>query len=174
MAEKTLYRVSLSLLNEYQFLASFSDLADPAPLVLDDASPLGGAAGPSAAGLLAAAAAHCAAVSLLSCLTKSRARVKRLTVNATAHIASDDVGRRRITCLNVEIVPDIAAVDLGRLEQCEEDYEEFCTVAQSLRRGIPVNVTVSPRLEDAENATAVGRVVNDTTGRDGTSGALEP
>jgi uncharacterized OsmC-like protein len=166
--------VSLSLLNEYQFLATFSDLADPTPLVLDDAPPLGGATGPSATGLLAAAAAHCAAGSLLSCLRTSRARVKRLTVNATAHIASDDVGRRRITCLNVEIVPDIAAADLRRLEQCEENYAEFCTVAQSLRRGIPVNVTVNPRLHDTENATVGGRVVNDTTGGDRPSDALKP
>lgn len=169
-----IYRVSLSLLNEYQFLASFGDLADPTPLVLDDAPPLGGATGPSAAGLLTAAAAHCAAASLLSCLRKSRARVKRLTVNATAHVTSNDGGRRRITCLNVEVLPDIPATDVGRLEQCKEVYEEFCTVAQSLRRGIPVNVTVNPRWEGTEDATIVRRAVDDTTGRDRTSGTPKP
>ena len=56
MSGKTAYRVSLSLLGDYQFLVSFGDLTDDAPLIVDEPPPLGGNAGPSPPALLAAAA----------------------------------------------------------------------------------------------------------------------
>ena len=35
--------------------------------------------------------------------------------------------------------------DTPRLGRCENLFEDFCIVTQSVRRGIPVNVTVKQR-----------------------------
>ncbi|HXE76426.1 MAG TPA: OsmC family protein [Candidatus Xenobia bacterium] len=149
MTDKTAYRVSLSLIADYQFLVSFGDLPDDAPLIVDEAPPLGQGAGPSPAALLAAAATNCLAASLLFCLRKARARVAGLTADAVVRLGRNEAGRLRVTRIDVKLVPDVGA-DEAQLERCQGIFEEFCTVTESLRQGIPVGVSV-------EAAPAAGR-----------------
>ena len=57
----------------------------------------------------------------------------------------DENGKLRITGIDVELAPDVADEDTPRLGRCENLFEDFCIVTQSVRRGIPVNVTVKQR-----------------------------
>ena len=141
MSGKTAYRVSLSLLGDYQFLVSFGDLTDDAPLIVDEPPPLGGNAGPSPPALLAAATANCLAASLLFCLRKAQAHVAGLSSEAVVSLGRNEAGRLRVTRIDVRLSPDVGG-DRGPLERCRDIFEEYCAVTQSLRQGIPVGVTV--------------------------------
>jgi hypothetical protein len=45
----------------------------------------------------------------------------------------------------VELKPVVG--DLKKFEVCRDIFEDFCIVTQSVRKGIPVKVDVSPRCE---------------------------
>ncbi len=142
--ETTTYRATLTLTHGFEFAVTFDHVAGPLALALDEPPPLGAARGPNAAALVAAAAANCLAASLLFCLQKSRVAVGALTARATAHVARNDAGRLRLARLDVELEPGLAPDDLARFERCKGLFEDFCVVTQSLRQGVPVNVTVRP------------------------------
>lgn len=152
MTEKhsVVQHVTLSLTGGYKFVASFEDLPVPTEILLDEAPPLGQASGPNAAALLSAAVGNCLAASLLFCLRKSRADVHTLTARVTTKIVRNDAGRFRIAGINVELSPLIEQGDRDRLVRCEDLYEDFCLVTESVRKGIPVNVT----LKEAHGASS--------------------
>jgi organic hydroperoxide reductase OsmC/OhrA len=122
---------------------SFDDVAPAQHLVTDEAPPLGGGEGPNPAALLGAAAATCLASSLLFCLRKSRATVDGVTARARIHLRRNAAGRLRVSALDVELSPEVAPNDINRLERCEGLFEDFCTVTESIRQGIPVSVSVA-------------------------------
>ncbi|HXH24049.1 MAG TPA: OsmC family protein [Vicinamibacterales bacterium] len=154
MTAKTAYRVSLSLLGDYQFLVSFGDLPDDAPLIVDEPAPLGGSAGPSPAALLAAAAANCLAASLLYCLRRAQTHVAGLSAEAVVSLGRNEAGRLRVTRIDVRLSPAVG--DNGAsLARCREIFEDYCPVTQSLRQGIPVGVTVEPAGLDTRGPAAV-------------------
>jgi uncharacterized OsmC-like protein len=142
MAHDSAHRVTLTLRDNYRFDVRFDEALANQTIVVDEAPPLGGGRGPTPAALLAAAAANCLAASLLFCLRKTRAEVKDLTVSAVARTERNEAGRLRISRIDVEIAPDVAADDVGRLLRCEGLFEDFCIVTASVRRGIPVTVSV--------------------------------
>jgi organic hydroperoxide reductase OsmC/OhrA len=128
-----------------RFLADFED-DKMAPLLLDEPAPLGEGTGPNASRLVAAAAANCLAASLLFCLRKSRVDVKGLHAEVEARLARNEKGRLRIGGLSVTLRPELggsgAASGGAPLGRCLELFEDFCLVTQSLRQGIPVDVTI--------------------------------
>ncbi len=146
MADETTNTVSLTLTENYEFLATFEKFPGVAPILLDEPPPLGGAKGPNASAMLGAAVGHCLAASLLFCLRRSRVEVTDTDVKVAVRVARSEKGRLRITGIDVTIAPELAAGhDPARFERCQELFEDFCTVTQSVRTGIPVNVTVTPR-----------------------------
>ena len=145
MADHPVHHVTLSLDHDFEFVATFDDLPDAPPVRLDEPAPLGENHGPNAAALVAAAAGNCLAASLLFCLRKSRASVGSLTARVSAHVERNDEGRMRIARIDVELEPDLEGEDLAKLERCSALFEDFCVVTQSLRSGLPVNVTLKPR-----------------------------
>jgi organic hydroperoxide reductase OsmC/OhrA len=149
MAEPTAYHVTLTWTSGYQFLAAFEDLEDRIPLLLDEPPPLGDGHGPSAATLLAAAAGHCLAASLLFCLRKSRTEVTALSARVTVALAPGDGGRLHVERLAVELSPHVEGADAAQLARCQQIFEEFCVITHSLRQGIPVEVTVQPQSRSA-------------------------
>ncbi len=146
MADETTNPVSLTLKENYEFLATFEKFPDIAPIPLDEPPPLGSGHGPNASAMLGAAVGHCLAASLLFCLRRSRTDVSGTDVKVTVRLARSDKGRLRIAGIDVAIEPELAAgQDPARFERCQELFEDFCVVTQSVRNGIPVDVKVTPR-----------------------------
>jgi organic hydroperoxide reductase OsmC/OhrA len=146
MADELTNTVSLKLKENYEFLATFEKFPDVAPILLDEPPPLGAGHGPNASALLGAAVGNCLAASLLFCLRRSRTDVTDTDVKVTVRLARSEKGRLRIAGIDVAIEPELAAgQDPAKFERCNELFEDFCVVTQSVRNGIPVDVTVTPR-----------------------------
>lgn len=65
-----------------------------------------------------------------------------MTATVVTHVTRNEAGKFRISGIDVEIVPDLAGGDAAKLDRCDQLFEDFCIVTQSIRQGIPVNVTV--------------------------------
>jgi uncharacterized OsmC-like protein len=143
MSEERTHHVTIRLAREYEFTAEFNDVPNSASILLDEPEPLGHNRAPNAAAILSAAVGNCLAASLAFCLRKSRIEVDGLTAHVTTRIVRNETGRLRIGGIDVQLVPEIAEADRSRLGRCEELFEDFCMVTESVRQGIPVNVTVT-------------------------------
>lgn len=143
----TTVRVSLQQQADFRFEIRFGD-AIPI-LVADEPAPLGKGEGPSPAQLLCASVGNCLSDSLLFALRKFKQAPEPLTCEVQAEVGRNPEGRLRILGIRVTIVLGVAANALEHLERALSQFEEFCTVTQSVRQAIPVRVTVL----DAEGTT---------------------
>jgi uncharacterized OsmC-like protein len=134
----------------YRFTATFPDVPGADPITLDEAAPLGTGAGPTPAGLLAAAVGGCLSASLTLCLNKAHLEPDAVNAHVTARMARNESGRLRIEGIDVELTPCFSTADHGRFDRCQALYEDFCIVTESVRRGIPVNVRIARCGEDAK------------------------
>ena len=134
------FTISLDQVSDYQFSVRFhkEGLAD---LTLDEGPPLGDYAGPSPTMLLASAIGGCLSSSLLFCLKKQRIDIK-LGVQVKVQTVRTGNKRLRLGKIEVHMTPELAAEDKDRAARCAELFEDFCTVTQSIRQGIPVEVHV--------------------------------
>jgi organic hydroperoxide reductase OsmC/OhrA len=142
MSEIRDYKVQLRFVRGYEFVASFGDGAGLPPIVFDEPPPLGEGSGPNAAAVLAAAIGTCLAASFAFCLRKVRLEPLDVTADVVAHVTRNEQGRFRIRDIDVELAPEVGQDDRPRLERCEQLFEDFCIVTESVRRGIPVNVKI--------------------------------
>ena len=133
----------VQLVDGYRFETTFPDVAGAPHVTIDEPPPLGAAEGPTPAGLLAAAIGGCLAESLTLCMNKAHLEPDAVNAHVTAHIARNEAGRLRIAGIDVALTPCIAGSDSGRFDRCKALYEDFCIVTESVRQGIPVNVTVT-------------------------------
>ena len=134
----------IEMLQDYQFKVSFSR-EGLEPLLMDEPQPVGKGQYPNAGLLVAAATGNCLASSLCFCLRRARVEVKGMTALVRTTIERNEKGRLRITGIYVELKPVVG--DLKKFEVCRDIFEDFCIVTQSVRKGIPVKVDVSPRCE---------------------------
>jgi uncharacterized OsmC-like protein len=144
----------VQLVDGYRFTATFPDVAGADPITLDEAAPLGTGAGPTPAGLLAAAIGGCLSASLTLCLNKARLEPDAVNAHVTARMGRNESGRLRIDGIDVELTPCFASGDEARFERCKTLYEDFCIVTESVRKGIPVNVHVARCGEEASRESA--------------------
>jgi uncharacterized OsmC-like protein len=144
MSETREHHVELRFVRGYEFVATFKDKDSEVTqaMVFDEPPPLGEGSGPPAAAVLAAAVGDCLAASFAFCLRKVRLEPLDLTANVTAHVDRNHQGRFRVTCIDVELNPQLLEGDRARQERCEKLFEDFCIVTESIRRGIPVNVKI--------------------------------
>lgn len=140
----------VQLVDGYRFTATFPDVPGADLITLDEAAPLGTGAGPTPAGLLAAAIGGCLSASLTLCLNKAHLEPDAVNTHATARMARNESGRLRIEGIDVELTPCFSTADHGRFDRCQALYEDFCIVTESVRRGIPVNVRIARCGEDAK------------------------
>jgi organic hydroperoxide reductase OsmC/OhrA len=138
----------VQLVDRYRFTATFPGVVGAQPITLDEAPPLGEGAGPTPAGLLAAAIGGCLSASLTLCLNKAKLEPDAVNAHVTAHIARNADGRLRIEGMDVDLTPCFAGGDEGRFERCKALYQDFCIVTESVRRGIPVHVHLAQCGED--------------------------
>ena len=131
----------LELLEGYKFRVEF-DVADVPSLVVDEMEPIGKGLGPNPSRMLSTAVGHCLSSSLLYCLNKAKVRVKHLDTIVRANIGRNEEGYLRITGLDVQIHLEANEEDKSRVPRCLAIFENYCTVTQSVRKGIEVKVNV--------------------------------
>ena len=132
--------VTITRQDRYRFLVDFGPAI--AQTVADEPPPLGDGAGPSPTQLLAAAVANCLSASLVFALGKFKEDPAGLTTTATCVIGRNEKNRLRVTAMNVAMTLGAAPESLGHLDRALAQFEDFCTVSQSVRAGIPFSVTV--------------------------------
>ena len=132
--------VTITRQDKYRFLVDFGP--DIAKSVADEPAPLGDGAGPSPSQLLAAAVANCLSASLLFAHGKFKEDPGRLTTTAVCEIGRNEKNRLRVTRINVTMTLGVAPESLKHLDRALAQFQDFCTVSQSVQAGIPFAVTV--------------------------------
>jgi organic hydroperoxide reductase OsmC/OhrA len=128
--------------SRYRFRVSFAP-GQPT-WITDEPQPLGLGEGPAPTEMLAAAVGNCLASSFLFCVRKARIEPRGLTVDVGLKTERVE-GRLRIAAMEVHMEPELEDADRARVGPCLEMFESFCTVTESVRRGIPVNLLVEPK-----------------------------
>lgn len=136
------HHVTVRRAPEFEFVATFEDMPEKPSILFDEPAPLGENRAPNAAAVLGAAVGDCLAASLTFCLRKARLDPEHLTAHVATHVQRTDRGRFRIAGIDVELSPELAEGDGAALDRCERLFEDFCIVTESVRQGIPVNVSV--------------------------------
>ena len=146
MSETRDYHATLRFTRGYEFVAHFD--GDSLPwMFFDEPPPLGAGAAPNAAAVLGAAVADCLSASLALCLRKAHLDLVDMTADVVTHVARNEQGRFRISGIDVELKPQLTDADAARFKRCEAVFEDYCIVTQSVRQGIPVNVTINDPAE---------------------------
>lgn len=156
MGETQSFSVELEQKEGFEFHARF-DWPGVAELVLDEPEPLGGRKGPNAARLVAAAVANCLAASMVFCLrSKFKQDAGPVRARASGRLARNANGRYRIAGIDVVLTLAEKRGELAHQERCLEQFEDFCIVTESIRRGIPVTVSVLDAAGQALEKAATG------------------
>ncbi len=132
--------VSLQQQADYRFEINFGETLPK--LIADEPAPLGKGEGPSPAQLLCASVGNCLSDSLLFALRKFKQAPEPLRCEVTAEVGRNPEGRLRILGMHASITLGVAAGALEHLDRALAQFEEFCTVTQSVRQAVPVRVTV--------------------------------
>lgn len=136
--------ITITQQENYQFLVDFG-AAIPA-LLADEPAPLGAGAGPAPVQMLLAAVANCLSASLLFALRKFKQDPGTITATATCVVDRNEHKRLRVQEIGVKLSLGRPGSELEHLDRILAQFEEFCTVSQSVQAGIPVRVDV----EDAQ------------------------
>ena len=132
--------VTITRQDRYRFLVDFGPAIDA--MVADEPAPLGETAGPSPSQLLAAAVANCLSASLVFACNKFREDPGPMTATATCEIGRNEKNRLRVLAIEVRLALGVAPAGLAHLERALAQFEDFCTVSQSVRAGVPIRVAV--------------------------------
>ena len=132
----------LKLIEGYKFKVEFDEENVP-DLVVDEMKPIGESLGPNPTRLLTTAVGHCLSSSLLYCLDRAKVKVEKLETIVKANIKRNKEGYHRIEGLDVQIHFEVSKEDEKRVSRCLSIFENYCTVTQSVRRGIQVKVNIN-------------------------------
>ena len=132
--------VNLKQERDYRFAIEFG----PGVPVLhgDEAPPLGAGSGPTPVQLLAAAVGNCLSDSLYFALAKFKQDPQGIATKVSATIDRNAEGRMRVTRMQVSVKLGAVAAAIDHLNRVLAQFEGFCTVAQSVGQGIPIEVSV--------------------------------
>jgi uncharacterized OsmC-like protein len=133
--------VTITQKQNYQFLVDFGEGLPG--LIADEPAPLGQGEGPAPTHMLLAAVANCLSASLLFSLQKFKQDAGGITTRATCTIDRNESNRLRIQNIDVAIQFGKDGAELAHLDRVLGQFEEFCTVTQSVRAGIPVSISVT-------------------------------
>ncbi len=138
----TQFTVEVEQVDGYEFRVRF-DKPQYEELMIDEPAPLGRDSAPNPARLLTAAVANCLSASFLFCTKKGHVEVGPIHTRARAHIVRTDKGRLRIGRIEVEIDPGVVHQQGNGASRCIDIFQDYCTVTESVRNGIDVNVSVA-------------------------------
>jgi len=133
-------RVELSQRNDYRFDIAFG--GEMPILTSDEPAPLGTGLGPSPLQMLCAAVGNCLSDSLLFAFRKFKQEPEPIHCVVTAEVGRNADNRLRVLNMTAQIRMGVEAVALQQVEHVLAQFEEFCTVTQSVRQGIPITVEV--------------------------------
>lgn len=137
---ETHIHVELRQQQDYQFNIHFGE---PVPVLLgDEPAPLGAGRGPSPVQLLCAAVGNCLSDSLLFALRKFKQAPEPITCDVQAEVGRNATGRLRVLSIKAVLKLGVAGASLQHLERVLDQFQEFCTVTQSVGQGIDVSVEV--------------------------------
>ena len=132
----------LRQLQGYKFNIEFDEKSLP-NLLVDEITPIGESSGPNPPRLLSAAIGHCLSSSLMYCLSKAKVKVNAVNTSVKTEIERNEEGYQRVKRIDVLIDLNVDERDKGRILRCLELFENYCTVTQSIRKGIEVNVQLA-------------------------------
>lgn len=132
--------ITITQVGDYVFTVDFGK-GLPA-LQVDEAEPVGGGTGPFPEQMLVAAVANCLCASLVFALGKFKQDGHGVAAEASCRVERGEAGRLRVLGIDVRIRLGSALADLPRIDRVLDQFERFCTVSESVKRGIPVAVSV--------------------------------
>ncbi|NMM38936.1 MAG: OsmC family protein [Glaciimonas sp.] len=133
--------ITITQKENYQFLVDFGDAIPN--LLVDEPVPMGAGSGPAPAHILLTAAANCLSASLLFSLKKYGQDAGGITTRATCTIDRNPNNRLRVLHIDVMIQFAQDGANIKHLDRVLGQFEEFCTVSQSIQAGIPIKVSVT-------------------------------
>jgi len=139
MTEKTI-TVYLQQQSDYRFEIHFDD--NMPVLTSDEPVPLGTGTGPSPVQLLCAAVGNCLSDSLLFAFRKFKQTPEPIQCEVQAQVGRNEQGRIRVLKIAAKLKLGVAGAQLEQAERVLSQFEEFCTVTQSVGQGIPIHTRV--------------------------------
>jgi uncharacterized OsmC-like protein len=133
-------RIKLSQRHDYRFDIAFGN--DMPMLTSDEPAPLGTGLGPSPVQMLCAAVGNCLSDSLLFAFRKFKQVPEPIHCVVTAEVGRNTDNRLRVLNMTAQIRMGALASSLEQVDHVLAQFEEFCTVTQSVRQGIPITVEV--------------------------------
>lgn len=100
----------------------------------------------SATHFLLTAVAGCLSGSLLYCLSKAKTEPKAFSAKAKLFLHRVE-GRLRVKGIDVTLSPVFDGEVPKRAERCFTIFRDYCTVTESIIKGINVNVEVKPEIK---------------------------
>lgn len=132
--------VTLTRQSNYKFLVDYGT-GVPAGL-MDEPPPLGAGEGPSPVHALAAAMASCLSASFVFALARFKEDAGPLTMTATCTVDRNERKRLRVSRVDLTMTLGKSGRALAHLDRALEQFEDFCTVSQSVRAGIPYTLKI--------------------------------
>ncbi|MFO1079595.1 MAG: OsmC family protein [Reyranellaceae bacterium] len=132
--------VTITRQDKYRFVVDFGGSL-PAGLA-DEPPPLGEGSAPSPVQLLASAMANCLAASLVFAHGRYKEDPGAVTATATCEVGRNEKNRYRVTGIDISLTLGVAPETLAHLDRVMAQFEDYCTVSQSVKTGIPYTVTV--------------------------------
>jgi uncharacterized OsmC-like protein len=135
--------VLLRWVGEKEIEISF-DRPDSYKISVEAATELGGKGkAPDPNRMLAAAVGSCLTLSLLLNLQGFKPGPRELNTKVKYMIGLGEQNLPRFKSIDVEIKPEFGgAVKKELLKRITDNFQKFCTVTESVRKGIPVNVLI--------------------------------
>lgn len=132
--------ITITHQGQYQFLVDFG--AGIGSILTDEPQPIGAGEGPSPEQMLLAGLTNCLCASLVFALAKFRQESNGMSAQAHCSMERNAKGRLRIKGVEVAIRLGAAGGEDAPMQRVLAQFEDFCTVTESVKRGIPVSVTV--------------------------------
>ena len=100
--------------------------------------------GPNPSRMLAFAILGCLSASFIFCLKKKNLSIDDLKGEAEVSLGRNEKGFWRVNKIDVKIDAKVDNPEtLKRAELCRKMYEDYCTVTQSVRKGIDININLN-------------------------------
>ncbi len=135
------FSISIDQVQDYEFLVKL-DKPEGGGIRTDESPPLGKDAGPNPSRMLAAAIGNCLAASLMFACGKSGLKLTGVHADVNVQIKRNEKRRLRVHKVLVTIDPGLSAEEAAKAKGARDVFEDFCTVTQSIRDGIAVEVKV--------------------------------
>ncbi len=132
--------INIQQTSDYKFEVDFG--AALSPMMADLPPHLGEGSAPSPEHLLLAAVANCLSASLLFALRKFKQNADNIRCSISCTVDRNEQKRLRVTQINADINLGKAAAEFEHLERILAQFEDFCTVSQSVQAGIPLQINV--------------------------------